>query len=156
MKEWFLSREPRERVILAVGAAVAGVIVLFGFIWRPLAAGTAELRESVEEKNRLLIDLQQAAAVPDTARPARSAPGQSLVVLVDSTAQAHGVAEALTRRRPDGPDRIDVTFENASFDALVSWLVALQTEHGIGVEAASVTSGSGPGLVNGQIFLRRS
>jgi len=156
MKEWFMSREPRERVILTIGAVVAALIFAVAFVWRPLANGTAELRESVERKNQLLVDVRQAAVIaPDAGGGPRDA-GQSLVVLVDSTAQSHGLAGALTRTRPDGPDGINVTFQNASFDALMSWLVSLQTEHRIGVESATVTRTQQPGLVNGQLFLRRS
>ena len=156
MKEWFWSREPRERVILGAGAVVAALIVAWGFVWKPLMDGTAELRDSVAQKNQLLIDLRQAAVIAPAAGGGAPGAAQSLLVLVDSTAQSHGLAGALTRTRQDGPDGVNVTFQNASFDALMSWLVTLHSEHRVGVESATVTRTQQPGLVNGQIFLRRS
>jgi type II secretory pathway component PulM len=83
------------------------------------------------------------------------APGrdQTLVVLVGNSASEHGVA--LTRTRPDGPDGIQVTFGNASFDTLVAWLVALDAQYRVTVESASFTGTRQPGIVNGQLLLRR-
>lgn len=157
MKEWFLSREPRERLILAIGAAAAIVIVLYGFVWRPLSTGTEDLRNGVASKTRLLVDLQQAAALApqQASNGPRSGAGQSLVVLVDRTAQSHELAGALTRTRPDGTNGINVTFQNAAFDSLLRWLVTLEREYAVSVESASVTGSRQPGLVNGQLFLRR-
>lgn len=156
LRDWYLARAPRERAILAAGGAVAVMIVLWGFIFAPLRTGTAELSESIEAKSRLLIDVQRAAALaPADAPSTGSAGGQSLVVLVDSTAQSHGLSDAITRSRPDGPNGINVTFQNASFDELVSWLVALESTHGVRVESATVNGTRAAGLVNGQLSLRR-
>jgi general secretion pathway protein M len=156
MREWFLSREPRERIVLASGAVLAAVILFWGIIWAPLRDNSAELRDSVAQKSRLLVDLQRAAAIAPAAdaRPA-STGTQSLVVLIDSTAQSHGLAGALTRTRPEGANGISVTFRDASFDALVSWLVTLESAHGLIVESATVNGTRAPGLVNGQLLLRR-
>lgn len=154
MKAWFLSLEERERYILIGGAAVAAVVLLWWLVLAPLRDGTAELRESVAEKQALLLDLRRVESVAsDPGAPERSAAGQSLVVLVDSTAQAFGLA--LPRTRPDGLNGINVSFQSVSFDALLAWLIELDTTHGVRVESASFSSARERGLVNGQLFLRR-
>ena len=48
-----------------------------------------------------------------------------------------------------------MTFQGASFDALAAWLVALHGTYGVDVETASFSSAREPGLVNGQLLLRR-
>lgn len=157
MKEWFMSREPRERAILAGGAVIAAVIIFWSYVWTPLKDGSAELRQSVTQKNALLVDLQRAAALGPVSNGARapSAGAQSLVVLIDRTAQSPGLAGTLTRTRPEGADAISVTFRDSSFDALVAWLVTLQSTHGLTVESATVNGTRAPGLVSGQLLLRR-
>ena len=75
-------------------------------------------------------------------------------MLVTSTAQPFGLA--LDRTRPDGADGINVTFQGVSFDSLVNWLVTLDATHRVTVESASFSSAREPGLVNGQLFLRRT
>jgi general secretion pathway protein M len=155
MREWFFSREPRERVVLAIGAAAVVLLIGYGFIWKPLSDGSAALRIDVAAKSRLLMELDRAAAVAPVEQSPRPGTEQSLVVLVDRTAQGHGLAGALTRTRPDGTTGINVTLQNAAFDALLAWLVTLERDHGVSVESASVTGSRQPGLVNGQLLLRR-
>lgn len=153
MKEWFLSREPRERLILAVGAVVVVTLVGWLLVWKPLSDGVESLSSTVDRQSLLLVDAQRAAAV-DLDDPSRARSEQSLLVLVDRTAEAHGIG--FTRTRPDGATGIDVSFQSAAFDALLDWLVTLETEHGVSVESAqSIRAAREPGLVDGQLVLRR-
>lgn len=156
MKDWFLNLQPRERLMVTAGAAAAVVIVVWGG-WLQLSRASARLRDSVAEQTALLADLRRAEALDTGSGPSRSieSGGQSLVVLVDSTSKAAGLAAAITRTRPEGADGISVSFQNASFDGLLTWLVGLQAEHGIAVESASFNGARGAGLVSGQLSLRR-
>jgi len=155
MKAWFLSLQERERLILFGGVAAALLIVMWAFVLTPLGNESAALRESVTQKQRLLIDLGRVEAMQLGGSPSPAQEAElSLVVLVDRTAQSYGLA--LRSTRPDGSDGINVTFEAASFDSLLDWLITLETTHGATVESASFSGTREPGLVNGQLFLRRS
>ena len=155
MKDWFLGLQERERLMLLGGAIAALLIVIWTFVLTPLRAESVELREAVTQKQRLWIDLGRVETMrPDAAQAENQTAGQSLVVLVDSTAQSFGLT--LRGSRPDGLDGINVTFQGVSFDALLNWLIALETTHGVTVESASFNSARERGLVNGQLFLRRS
>jgi general secretion pathway protein M len=157
VKDWFNGLQPRERLILGVGGAVAAIVVVWGLIWTPMRSSTVDLRDTVAEKTRLLTDLQRAAQLqPGVSGGTPSRGNQSLVVLVDSTGRSFGLAGAFTRTRPDGQDAISVTFAGAPFDALISWLIDLEQTYGIVVDSASMTGSGEPGLINGQLFLRRS
>lgn len=157
MKAWFARLAPRERWILSAGAVLAAVIVLWGFVWLPLGSRSAELRQRIDDKQALIADLRRAAALGGgSAQSQRPAPSQSLVVLVDQTARAHGLADSFTRTRPDGADAINVSFQNAPFDGILAWLVRLHADYGIRVESASFNGSRERGLVTGQLFLRRS
>ena len=150
MKAWFASLQVRERLIL-LGGAVAVVLIGAWFGLNEMRSETEVLRDAVAQKQRLLIAMQPLEGqVPQGATPGD---GQTLVVLIANTAQQHNLA--LTRTRPDGPDGIQVTFGNASFDTLVSWLIALEKQYSVGVESASFTSTRQRGVVNGQLLLRR-
>jgi type II secretory pathway component PulM len=154
MKAWFFGLETRERWIVALGATVAIAIILWGFVVRPLRAEVATLRAAVDTKQRLLIDVariegSQAANAPG----GRQGADQTLVVIVDNTARSHGLD--LPRTRANGPSGVDVTFQGASFDSLVAWLLVLHGTYGVDVETASFSSGREAGLVNGQISLHR-
>jgi type II secretory pathway component PulM len=154
MKDWFYGLQPRERWIVIVGAAAAVLIVLWGLVLRPLQTQTETLRASLETKQRLLVDVVRLEGTQPGAGPGGARGGeQTLVVIVSDTAKAFGLD--LPRTRNNGPSTIDVTFQGASFDALVNWLITLRTSYGIDVETASFNSGRETGLVNGQVSLHR-
>jgi general secretion pathway protein M len=154
MKAWFFGLKPRERWILISGIAAAAIIVLWGVVLKPLGDMTAELRESVESKQQLLADVTRVEATqPGTNVENLLGTGQTLFVVVDRTAAAHGLGKPNTRA--NGPSGIDVVLQGASFDSLVAWLVTLRATYGVDVEAASLNTAREPGLVNGQVSLRR-
>ncbi len=154
MKAWFFGLQSRERWIVVVGAVAAAVIVLWGLVLKPLGDRTAELRTSVETKQQLLADVTRVEAAQPGANVAnREGTNQTLLVVVDNTAAAHGLGHPRTQQ--NGPSGINVTLQGASFDALVAWLVTLRGTYGVDVETASFNSAREPGLVNGQVSLRR-
>ncbi len=157
MRAWFDSLEQRERLVLSAGAVLVVLIVAWAVIWAPLRSGAAELDDSVAEKHELLATLQRARALggPPPSGVAAAAT-QSLVLLVDQTHRAHGLTGTLSRNQPDGTDGIRVTFQAASFDSLVNWLVALQRSYGVAVESANFDGTREAGLVGATLVLRRS
>ena len=154
MKAWFFGLQQRERAIVVVGAVAAAIIVLWGLVLKPLGDMTAELRTSVELKQRLLAEVTRVEAVqPGTNVADRRGADQTLLVVISNTAAAHGLGQPRTRQ--NGPSGIDVTLQGASFDSLVAWLVTLRGTYGVDVDTASFNSAREPGLVNGQVSLRR-
>jgi type II secretory pathway component PulM len=154
MKTWFFNLQTRERWIVAIGAAAAISIIVGGFIVPGVRAELAALRSSVDTKQRLLIDVARIESEqPSTSVSGRQGANQTLTLIVDSTARSHGLGEP--RMRANGPSGVDVTVQGASFDALVAWLVVLHGTYGVDVETASFSSAREPGLVNGQLSLRR-
>lgn len=154
MKEWFLSRTPRERVILAAGGAVGVVLIAWQLVWSPLSNGVERLGSQVDAQTRLLIDAQNAATIAprDAGRPRTE---QSLYVIADRTARSHGVADTFSQTTQQGATGLTVNFTAAPFDALLAWIVTLESEHAVTVESATFNATRQPGLVTGQVVLRR-
>jgi general secretion pathway protein M len=154
MKAWFFGLQPRERLIVAIGAAAAVLIVVWGFVVSPLRAESTNLRTSVDTKQRLLIDVQRIEAQqPSTAVVNRQGQEQTLAVIVDNTARSHGLNPS--RTRANGPSGVDVSIQDASFDALAAWIIVLDGTYGVDVETASFTDAREAGLVNVTLLLRR-
>jgi len=159
MPAWFTDLGQREQVILLGGVAAAVLIIAWAFVWTPLHDGAFELDESVAEKHRLLANLRRVEGLGGSAVstiPGAAASTQSLVLLVDQTHRNHGLADTLFRNQPEGNDVIRVTFQGASFDALISWLSALQRAYGVEVESASFDGMPQPGIVSATLVLRRT
>ena len=157
MMDWFNQREPRERLVLLIGAVAVVVIVGWRFLWEPLRDGTIELDASVAERSRQVIDLKRAAGLAASGvAPAATGSSSSLLVLIDETARPLGLATTFTRSNLDGPDAVNVNFRNARFDRLMGWLMELEQQHGLAVVTASISRANDAGLVSGQIRLDRS
>jgi general secretion pathway protein M len=159
MKDWFLGLEPRERMFVSVGAVLLVIFLLWGVMLSPLYGASAAAASRVESKRDTLAFLRAAAGelagaahLPD-AGPDLS--GQSLVVIVDRSAREAGLGAALTRNQPVGDDGIRVRLENASFDAVTLWLVALNTRSGLAIESASFDRTPDEGRVNASLVLRQ-
>jgi general secretion pathway protein M len=154
MKAWFFGLQPRERMIVAVGASAAVAIVLWGFLVRPLLDETAALRTSVETKQRLAVDVARVEGTqPSSAAGNRQGADQTLSVIIINTASTYGLGQPRTRN--DGPNAIDVTLQGVSFDSITAWLVTLHDTYGVDVQSASFSPAREPGIVNGQVSLRR-
>jgi type II secretory pathway component PulM len=154
MRAWFFGLQMRERWIVGVGAAAALAIMLWGFGVRPLRAEVVALRTAVQTKQQLLVDVARVEGTqPSSVAGGRLGADQTLVVIISNTAGSYGLGEP--RTRANGPSGVDVTLQAASFDAVVAWLVALHDTYGVDVETASFSSAREPGLVNGQVSLRR-
>jgi general secretion pathway protein M len=154
MKAWFYGLQPRERLIVAIGATAAVVIVVWGFVVSPLRAEAGRLQASVDRNQRLLVDVSRyqgdGPSAPVDGQPGRDQP---LPYLVSSTVGTYGLEPP--RTRANGPSGVDVTWQNAPFDAIVAWLAALHDSYGVDVETASITAAREPGLVNATLLLRR-
>jgi general secretion pathway protein M len=154
MRAWFDALQPRERWILVIGAVIALAIALWAGAVRPLRTESATLRTGLESKQRLLLDLGRLDRAPSgNDRGGKKGADQTLVVVVDSTAQAHGLR--ISRSRPNGPSGVDLTLQAVPFDVLVAWLITLHGNYGVEVESASLSTARQQGLVNGQVSLHR-
>ena len=153
MKAWFYGLQTRERWIVAIGAAVALLIVVWGFVVQPLRAEVVRLQASVDRKQRLLIDVSRIPAGPATTVDGQQNRDQPLYLLVNNTVGTYGLEEP--RARANGPSGVDVTWQNASFDAILAWLVALHNSYGVDVETAQLAPARESGLVNATLLLRR-
>jgi len=159
MIERFRQLARREQIVLGGGAALAVVIIAWSFVWSPLQTAVSDLRESVGERSRLLVDLRRAAGLSSTTvSGAPEDDAQWLFSLVDATARPMGLASAVVNTTPvSGSDSVRVAIENASFTLLVDWLIGLDREHGVRVGDVNLYPASGqPGLVRGQIVLTPS
>ncbi len=153
MRAWFDGLQPRERWIVIAGVVVVIGVALWAGVLRPLRVQSSTLQAAVESKQRLLVDLGRVGASGPPRPTGTQAPDQTLFVVVDSTAQAHGLR--IARSRPSGPSGVEVTLQAVPFDVLVAWLMTLHGTYAVDVESAQLSTARQQGLVNGQVSLHR-
>jgi len=159
IRAWFNGLAPRERLLVGAAGALLVVAVLVIGVIRPLGSSRESLEAQIADKQAVLADIERVAARfgPRAAGVAQAQPGGgSLVVLVDRTTRARGLAPYLKRNEPDGEASIRLRFENVPFDELAGWLVELQATQGIGVVTVNADPGEGTGRVTANLQLSRA
>lgn len=151
---WYDRQSARDQLVLRIGGLVAGLIVLL-MVLLSLQRNVQSARERVQARQADLEWMRQvgptlAAAGPGAAQqPSR----ESLLVLVDRSARESGLANSVTGSQPMGNGVMRVQMENADFNQLIGWLWRLSSQHGVGIEAGSVTGAGGRGVVNASLQL---
>jgi general secretion pathway protein M len=155
MREWFANLAERERRMVTIGAVVGGALLLLAIVL-PLNKNIAQARARVTTKQGDLAFIQ--AALPELAAAGpgagAAATGESLVVLIDSSARESGLGKSLSSSQPTPDKGLRIRLEKVPFDALVAWLARLSQSHGVRVESAEIESAGETGLVNAGLVLK--
>lgn len=142
------SRSPRDRVILAVLAAVVGVALYFSLVQSAYRA-RARLGSSVSalrsEALRLDADANELARA--RAAPAVPAAQTDLRSQVQAQAGVAGLARALQRIDAQNADQVQVVFGSVPFTDWLAWVASLQAQR-IRLDTSRIEALSTPGLVS--------
>ena len=154
LQKWYRGLEEREQRFVAIGAIAAVVLLLAGVIL-PLNNSISRARQRVAAKQVDLVFIQSATPQLAAAGPASgAAKGESLVVLIDSSARESGLGKALTSSQPTGDGGLRIRLDHAPFDGIVAWLARLSQQHGVRVESAEIESAGETGMVNAGLVLK--
>jgi general secretion pathway protein M len=150
------SRAPRERVMIAVLAAVLGAAsYLLVVVSADRARG--QLRTSVATLRTQAAALDQQAAEHERLRATAAPPASptDLRSLVQARADAARLSGAQTRIDAPDADHVLIAFGAVSFADWLGWIAALQAQQ-VRVEAARVEALAAPGMVSATATLTRA
>src|SRR6187455_2039204 len=155
MRTWYAKLSERERRIVLFGG-IAGAVLLLLAIVLPLGRNIAQTRLRVSNKQADLAFIQNAVPQLASAGPGMgaAATGESLVVLIDSSARESGLGKSLSSSQPTADKGLRIRLDHVPFDALVAWLARLAQSHGVSVESAEIESAGDTGFVNAGLVLK--
>jgi general secretion pathway protein M len=155
MRAWYERLAERERRMV-LGGAIAAVVLLLLAIVLPLNRNISQSRQRVTTKQGDLAYIQKAAPQLAAAGPGigTAATGESLVVLIDSSARESGLGKSLSSSQPTADKGLRIRLDHVPFDALVAWLARLAQSHGVSVESAEIESAGEVGFVNAGLVLK--
>jgi type II secretory pathway component PulM len=150
----FLERfNQREQMALLVLGVVVPIYLLYVLAWSPLQ----DSREQLQLQNRAEAEKLQRVETMVSQYLQLQASGQSgkqrrnLTTLINSSTAARGLSVA--RLQPNSRGEIQVRFENAGFDDLMSWLHRMEHGEGLRIGEVSVTPAGNAGRVNATVRL---
>jgi general secretion pathway protein M len=160
MKDWWLTKTPREQLALVSGAAALLLFLLYLLAWQPFVDSVEMKRLKVKSQQVTLNWMQQNMAEVQRLRGQRRAAGTSgtneaLLTLVDRTAKQSQLRPQIKRIKPQGDNKVQLWVEQAAFDTLLTWLGGLSVQYSIQIESLSIDRQELPGIVNARLVLQR-
>ena len=160
IKQYWQQLAARERLMLGIAGVVIGVMFLYLVVLEPIMNDAKRLEKQLVEQHRLLNWMEDAAkeAKSLSARGGKKiqvgSGGQSLLGVIDRTAKAGNLGDAMKRVEPDGSSRVRVWLERASFDDTVRWLERLEKDYSLDIDSVVVDKEEAPGRVNVRLVFK--
>lgn len=152
---FWAGRAPRERAMLALGAAVVLFGLGYGLIVDPLIKANRKLAANLPQQRAELRLVR--AQVNEIVRlrgknVAAAKTGSALVHAIESAAAGHGAREAVTSLTPLASDRVRVVTGPMSVATWLAWFADLERQ-GVTVVTFRAGTDAKPGLVSVEAVL---
>ncbi len=160
MKEWWLTKTPREQMALMLAAGAMFLFLLYLFAWQPFSDAVEQKRSRVKSQQLTLSWMQQQLPEIKALRGSGNNSNQrgsneALLTLVDRTAKQRQLRQQIQRIKPQGDKTVQLWVEQASFDALLIWLGELTQQHGVQIDTLNIDRQELPGVINAKLVLQR-
>lgn len=159
MNHWWAGLAPRERIILIAGLAVLGLLTFWLLAIEPIVNQRAELRREVMQltadhtwMQQTAVEVRRRAGMQRDIQPGLTGATGSVLTLIEVSANAAGIKEAMERVQPEGKGA-RLWFDTIAFDTLVRWLAELEQRQGLVVSQLSVDAGAAPGMVSARVLV---
>lgn len=155
---WFNQYNPREQLIILLGAACLLLYVLYLSVWRPLAEQQQQLQLQNQRAQETLVNVKvladQYKQLQQTGATSQSSENLNLSQIVDRSVASNQLS--MKRYQPAADGDAQIRFENMPFDNLLSWLDQMENRYGLLIKDLTVSPGSQVGLVNLSVRLSPS
>ena len=141
------SRSPRDRLLIAILAAVIAVVL---YLWLIQSAQRARTQLngslSVLRAQAIRLDLNATELERVRAMPVPPTAQTDLRTLIQARADAAGLARALVRIDAPEANQVQVVFGAVAFAEWLAWVASLQAER-VRLDTSRIEALSTPGLV---------
>ncbi len=160
MTKWWATLQAREKKMLGFGFIALVVMGGYLFLIEPFMEQRALLTTRVAAQKNLKAHLERVAAEAESLRSNASGAiklsgsgKDTLLAVVSKTSRKNGIKEAMKRITPEGSSKARIWLEDASFDQMITWVMAINGTYGINVENINVSAGDKPGEVRAKLTL---
>ncbi len=156
MAQWWQLRSRGERILLSAGAGLLTLALAWLLVWQPLQSDSERATRQLAGDRLALVEARrQADAIAGLARSAPAVAAGEPRAALDSVLAQQGLKAAATTVERSDNDRLRLTFEHISFDALTAFLGALQRSAQLRAVEVIATARVEPGQVRADLTLAR-
>lgn len=129
-----------QRIYALLGAAIT-LLLIYTFIWLPSQQARVRLERVNQEKKsqlaRMQIQLEQVKTLQSAIQLSHSNQ-QGLQAAIEASAKLHNIRSAIAKIEANGSGAIQISLPSVDFNAWITWIAALQSEHHIRVASCDV------------------
>lgn len=135
--------QPRERIVLGVGAVLVSCILFYSLIWFPWHRAINNMQNALPEKRSDLVWMRQQAELISqpgsiASKATLKGEGQSLMAIIEQTAKSGGVRDSIQQMVPrQNSKEVSVVLEDASFNKWVAWVDILYKDYAVHIKQLS-------------------
>lgn len=148
LRAYWASRDPREQLWLAVGAALLLLAIIY-LAWSPLAKERDRLQRRLPQ---LQADVARMQSLVGKWQAAGGAARQDWRNATQARLSAHGIVGPQARMISSTSDSQQWQFDKVPFNSFLDWLSGLYNEYGVRVKSAVITP-EGAGVVSVKLEL---
>lgn len=152
LKDWWNERNQREQYILSSGGIIVLVLLVYLLIWSPLTTHIATLRQNITQNTSLLNWMNAATYKIDQYRAQgfqkKKPNNQPILVAIEQSLMQQKLSQYTSNTQQQSNQQIDLTFNNAPFDKMITWLETIWKTDNIVVKKITVTKTKTTGVVN--------
>jgi type II secretory pathway component PulM len=149
-RQWWQLRSPAERSVWLVAGGIALGLVAWALLWQPLTRDTERLeRRLVEQRASLATARRQADEIAALARSTVELSPRDARSDVESALARQGLKATAIERSDD--QRLRVTLDAVSFDALATLLEGLQRDARLSAVDLTAAARVEPGQVRAEM-----
>lgn len=141
---WWTGLQQREQKLVAGAAVVVVVGLFYWLLWQPLHQAKQTQQQKLQSAQHQLSQLQQLMPQLKAAGAAPARTGGSLAQIISNSARSGGIK--VSRMQPQN-EQLTLVLEDVSFEQLLSWLHALQYQHGVTLVNVDLATADKPGIV---------
>jgi general secretion pathway protein M len=148
----------REKQASVIGASVLVIFIIYQLMWSPLVDHVADMRKQIVTDQQTLVWMQAAdndiRKVEGQAKTkGKSVSPVALLSLIQKQINRAELNKNLTQLKQASNDTIEMHFQKAAFDKLITLLTVIIKEEPVSISQMSVTAENTPGLVNADVML---
>ena len=143
LKKYWMGLQPRERLILAVGACLVTLILLYALLFQPWHKALNHMESALPGlRSNLTWMRQQSEALKKLGGAVSTAAfkdsDQSLLSVVEQTARKAKLKKAIQQMTPaSAGTEVRVVLEDANFNQWLRWIDELYKQYGVDIKQVS-------------------
>lgn len=152
LTSWWRSREPRERLLVALAVVLSLVLGVYQFAWKPAEQFRLRAERAYETAlvDNMLVHQATRHGVADGQAETSREPLQTVLT---TSAGLYGLT--ISRLRPAENDGMNLWLDSASPQLLYAWLSELEVRHGVRVGKAALRTTPESGAVSANLYVQR-